>query len=335
VPAVCRRYHRVAVAGAAAFSVAGDAASSWRACQVGRRALHLEPDVGWCGRIDTGGSLSDLAIAAAMPAWATVRDRGGVPALAAATSKGDLAALGRVLAGDVRAWTESWPGRLDGVLARALAIPLYLPAAAAAACATGLTSVLAAADLIESGACTHALAGAADRSLTPLLLAGYRALGVLCGDRMPVAFAAGHGFAPAEGAGFIALADAGTWRLVAGVRLADAGHATAFADPCTLAELLAALWRAAPHPDLIVCHATGTAVGDRTEIAGLAAGPWSSCARMAMKPLLGHCLGASSAVELAVALHAPVARLWQYSLGFGGHAVGVALDRSESGSVLP
>jgi 3-oxoacyl-(acyl-carrier-protein) synthase len=49
---------------------------------------------------------------------------------------------------------------------------------------------------------------------------------------------------------------------------------------------------------------------------------------MNMKPVIGHCLGASGAVELAVALEAPVKRLWKVSLGFGGHLAAVAVARA-------
>jgi len=48
-----------------------------------------------------------------------------------------------------------------------------------AACATGLVSIIQAAHLIRDGQCSIALAGSADASLHPGLLASYRRLGVL------------------------------------------------------------------------------------------------------------------------------------------------------------
>ena len=95
----------------------------------------------------------------------------------------------------------------------------------------------------------------------------------------------------------------------------------------TLLHALQSLWEAAPAPDLIIAHATGTAAGDAYELRGLDAGPWRRCERVTMKPLIGHTLGASGAVELAIALEAPVNRLWKLSLGFGGHLAAVAVER--------
>lgn len=250
-----------------------------------------------------------------------------MPALSISASKGDVEALERALAGDAAAFIASIPGRLGPLLAARLGIGLHVPLPVAAACSTGLYGLLAAADLVEQSVCTRALAGAADRSLTPLLLAGFASLGVLCGDRPPQAFAAPTGFAPAEGAGMVALGPDGPWRLVAGIRLGDAGHETHFNDPRTLGIALAALWKELPQPDLIITHGTGTGTGDAYERQALDAGPWSANRRLSCKPVIGHCLGASGIVELALGLEAPVKRLWKISLGFGGHLAAVALER--------
>jgi 3-oxoacyl-[acyl-carrier-protein] synthase-1 len=132
----------------------------------------------------------------------------------------------------------------------------------------------------------------------------------------------------AAGAGVIALVrGAAAWRLVAGVRLGDAGHETHFVHPQTLTTALIALWEVQPEPDLIVTHLTGTALGDAYELAGLDAGPWRHVPRLVLKPLIGHTLGASGAVELALALNSPARRMWKLSLGFGGHLAAVAVAR--------
>ncbi len=126
----------------------------------------------------------------------------------------------------------------------------------------------------------------------------------------------------------MALAHDGPWRLIASVRLGDARHETEFRDPATLKQALDALWLAAPKPDLIITHGTGTARGDVYERAGLDAGPWRDVPRLNCKPVIGHCLGASAAVEMALGLEAPVQRLWKLGLGFGGHLAAVAVERS-------
>jgi 3-oxoacyl-[acyl-carrier-protein] synthase-1 len=190
-----------------------------------------------------------------------------------------------------------------------------------------LYALLDAADAIESQHCTRAISGAVDTSLSPWLMAGFSAMGVLCGDTKPQAFAAATGFAPAEGAAFFALAKHGPWRLVGGVRLGDASHETEFRDPETLRQALCALWQMLPAPELIITHGTGTARGDAYETAGLMHGPWRNALRLSCKPFIGHCLGASAAVELAVGLEAPVQRLWKIGLGFGGHLAAVAIER--------
>lgn len=290
---------------------------------------------GWIGRAAPGADLLGLAAAAARRPWAALAGLDGPLALSLSASKGDVEALERALAGEAGAFLDAIPGQLGPRLAARLGIGPHLPLPVAAACSTGLYGLLAAADLVERGTCVRALAGAADRSLTPLLLAGFASLGVLCGDRAPQAFAAPTGFAPAEGAGMVALArnappGAAGWRLVAGVRLGDAGHETHFADPLTLATALAALWAELPHPELVITHGTGTGTGDAYERRALDAGPWAAAPRLSCKPLIGHCLGASGIVELALGLEAPVLRLWKISLGFGGHLAAVALERQPS-----
>lgn len=319
-PVPSRLYHRVALRRWACRSCAGDAPASWAAVRDGRQALSLTGR-GWEGRIAGDPGLEDLLAEAAGACW---EPAAGLPALALSTSKGDPAALQR---GE---FPRGFPGDLTPRLARRLGIGLHLPCPVAAACSTGLYALLAAADAIEEGRAACGLAGATDGLLPDWLHAGFAALGVLCGDKRPgtAGFqAATNGFAPAAGAGCLALATDGPWRLLAGVRLGDARHETRFSDPATLRHALDALWSVLPEPELIVCHATGTPAGDAYELAGLEAGPWRSAPRLACKPILGHTLGASGAIELALALEAPVRRLWKLSLGFGGHLAAVACQR--------
>jgi 3-oxoacyl-(acyl-carrier-protein) synthase len=217
---------------------------------------------------------------------------------------------------------------LSGRLASRLGIACYRGAPVAAACATGLYSVLDAADMMEHQQCISALAGAADTGLTPMLHAGFRSLKVLCGESLPQAFAQATGFAPALGAGFLALDREGPWILRGGIRYGDAGHQTRYTDPRTLRGALEALWSILPEPNLICTHGTGTVTGDAYERAALDQGPWARVERIHCKPFIGHCLGASGTAELALALEAPVRRLWKLSLGFGGHLAAVAAERS-------
>ncbi len=311
--------------------VAGmNAKQAWEALSSGRSLLRQRSDGTWHGPAPAGiaqkDSLAYLLRTASASPWQAIAGGAGLPAWGLSTSKGDPWAYTFSHA------ATAGPGHLGARIARDLGVGLYVPCATAAACSTGLYALLACADRIADGTCERGLAGAADGSLPPWLEAGFARLGVLCGSTLPAAFTGTNtGFAPAAGAGVIALRhqapNPGTWQLKAGVRLGDAGHETHFVDPHTIRLALAALWDVLPEPDLIIAHATGTALGDDYELAGLNAGPWRTCPRLTLKPQLGHTLGASGAVELAIALQAPVHRLWKISLGFGGHLAAVAVER--------
>ena len=333
VPHPLTRYDHVYVTGWDCRLAVGDAAAAWAAARDGRRCL-AHGDLGWGAPLPGPAEtwLTEAVLAAAVAPWASIADLPGLPAWSVCTSKGDPMGLDPFRQRP-DLLVPSFPGALGGHLARHLGLGVHLSCPVVAACSTGLYALLAVADAIAQGRASRGLAGAADGALPPWLRAGFANLGVLAEAAPPDSTVAGGaastGFAPVPGAGLVALADRpGPWRLVAGVRLGDARHETHFSDPATLATALAALWEALPAPDLIVTHATGTAAGDRYEKAGLDLGPWRAAPRLACKPVWGHALGASGAVELAAALEAPVQRLWKLSLGFGGHLAAVALERA-------
>ncbi len=323
-------YRQVRIAGWSAATAAGDAAASWQAIAAGRHSLRHEADIGWCGRLaEPAAGCASLAVRVACRAWPGGCAVDPCPALSMSTSKGDPDLLMAALGGRHEAFVASWPGQLQAVVAGSLGWPIHIGLPVAAACASGLYGLLAVADAIEHGRTSSGLAGAVDLALVPLILGGFRNMGVTCGATLPTALRGdGTGFAPAEGGAAIALGHRGPWRLVAGVRLGDAGHETELRHPDVLRALLLGLWSACPHPDLIVVHGTGTGRGDAYEMPVLAESPWGGTPLVAMKPVIGHCLGASGAVELAVALEAPARRVWKIALGFGGHVVAVAVERT-------
>lgn len=299
------------------------AAQAWQALRAGKRLLPTPSSLVSTNYI----ALAPLLLDAAAGPWQVIRQQPGLVALGLATSKGDpwaFTPMGAATAG---------PGHVGAAVARCLQVGVHVPCAAAAACSTGLYSLLAGADWIANNTCSRALVGAVDGSLPAWLQAGFARMGVLCPHGEPRAGesgAGGTGFVTAPGAGVVALVRGpAPWRLVAGVRLGDAGHETHFVDQRTLTTALAALWEVQPHPDVIVTHLTGTALGDAYELAGLEAGPWRHVPRLVLKPLIGHTLGASGAVELALALESKARRMWKVSLGFGGHLAAVAVQRSE------
>lgn len=325
-----RRYAQVAIVDAVATTCIGDQTAALQAAVAGRSGLVQDPTWGWLGKCQDG-NLHDLALGAACRAWRAIAEVPEPLAFSASASKGDIAALITALAGQPELLVPALAGGLDAPLARALGIRSWVGTPVAAACSTGLHGMLAAADLIEDGSCGRALVGAADRSLVPVLLAGFDNMGVLCGHRHPLESSKKddrQGFAPAEGAGFIALQRGkGPWRLLGGVRLGDARHETHFQDPRTLSCALEALWAFCPDPELLVVHGTGTNAGELYERAGLDTGPWATAPRLILKPIIGHCLGASSTVELAIAMQSKARRIWKLSLGFGGHLAAVAVQR--------
>lgn len=234
--------------------------------------------------------------------------------------------------------TTQWAGN-DAITARdlfassaaaAVASDLGCEAAAfapVAACATGLLSVVRAAQLIREGVCPVALAGGADASLHPGLLASYARLGVLAppGDdpaRACRPFARDRcGFAVGEGAGMLLLED---WEhaLRRGARpLAEWIDGLCLSDPTGLTTidesgeaLDAALTRLRERPGcgwnrqsppVISVHGTATRMNDLAEGNALRRHFGSAAARLpgfGVKGALGHLMGAAGAAEAAISV---------------------------------
>jgi len=188
------------------------------------------------------------------------------------------------------------------------------------ACASGATALAWAAALVGRGAADAALVGAAEASLHPLVLGGYRRMGVLAEpDGDPATSvrpfsATRRGFAIGEGAGVLVLescasAERRGVRPLAVLRgWATGSHAASLTDVepggATLARIIrTALRRSGVGPegvDLVHAHGTATAANDATEARairsalGSAADGVSVCST---KGSHGHLLGAAAAVE--------------------------------------
>ena len=248
-------------------------------------------------------------------------------------SKGGVRSLGRargmIRSGSfddrslARAWMRSWPSSgASSVAARyGFRGPCVAPVAA---CATGLVAALGAADLIRRGACDLALAGGADASLEPILLAAFRRMKVLARvvddptravrpwDEARSGFLVGEGAAVlvlerldhARARGVVPYAE-----LAGGAIGSDAYHETALdPDPSGLARVIArGLADAgvdASEVDAANVHGTATLANDPLECRGLrlALGPGADrLACSANKAQVGHLLGSAGSVELAIA----------------------------------
>ncbi|MHC4879118.1 MAG: beta-ketoacyl-[acyl-carrier-protein] synthase family protein [Planctomycetota bacterium] len=209
-----------------------------------------------------------------------------------------------------------------------------------AACATGLVSLIRAAELIQSGCCDVVLAGSSDASLTPAMVASFRRLGVLArGFDDPAAAVRPcdenrNGFLIGEGAAVFVLESAehaakrnashyAEWR--AGSLASDAAGLTQLADDSDALRWLIrdTLKRGNIGPselDLISLHGTATRTNDICEVTALDAElPVTSSSSdsktaaggsllrhgvpaFSAKGSIGHLLGAAGSVEFALML---------------------------------
>ena len=183
------------------------------------------------------------------------------------------------------------------------------------ACATGTTSIIEGARMVEEGVVDYAFAGASDASLVPLLMAGYENMGVLSPDGMYPFDRRRKGFLLGEGAGVVFLetlesAQARGAKIYAEIIGSaygqDCYHPVAF-DPQgealsrTLQKLLQSAGISPEEIDYLNLHGTGTLEGDlyETHQIKLAFGKKAhSIATSSTKSMTGHMLGASGAVEI-------------------------------------
>jgi 3-oxoacyl-[acyl-carrier-protein] synthase II len=250
------------------------------------------------------------------------------------TSKGSLAAFSKAYVYHrENRQTESrsfprdpWPGFAPNGPARAVAAelsiggPMLCPVAA---CATGLTSVIAGADLVARGVCPIALAGGADASLHPAVAGSFRRLGVLAKHDPAEPQAACRpfdanrtGFVPGEAAAVLVLEDVehaadrgASWyaEFLAGDTFGDTtGLAQLEERPEGLIRLIGNLMdRAYLRPrdiDYIGYHGTGTRSNDSIETLAVHGAMSIEALRTigsSLKGAIGHTLGAAGAVELA------------------------------------
>ncbi len=202
-----------------------------------------------------------------------------------------------------------------------------------AACATGVLSVIQAANWIREGTCSIALAGSTDAALAPLWFGAFERMGVLAAvhPRHGSAWAcrpfdrSRNGFAIGEGAAVLVLESSQSVCSREVTPLARLSGWAAGTDPVSLTRssddgtLLARLIRQACRiarirpTDLAAVHAhgTGTITNDLLETRALRAVLGAQVADVpvvSIKGAVGHLLGAAGAVELAVAAKACVHR---------------------------
>jgi 3-oxoacyl-[acyl-carrier-protein] synthase II len=197
--------------------------------------------------------------------------------------------------------------------------PLLTPVAA---CATGLTSLVRGAELIETGQCDLVIAGSSDASLSPAIVASFRRLGVLSRRLDDPASAIRpfdrnrDGFFVGEGAGVFVLESEEHARRrsaipyaqwLAGGTVADTCAMTKLSDnPEALCWLINDILRRSNldcgDVDYVSLHGTATRMNDACEMRAVnrAFGPFQKqISGSSIKGAIGHLLGAAGSVEFA------------------------------------
>lgn len=243
-----------------------------------------------------------------------------------------------------------------------------------AACATGLNAVIYSMQLLLDGTLDVVISGSSESAGNAVSLASFLNMGALAPGHVRPFHKDRHGFNPGEGAGVFILERESDAR-ARGAKIlgricgwdfrSDAHHITAVEPGGTVIEhaIRRTLERAEWDPatvEYINAHGTGTEINDRTEagaidrVFGGEAGPYVS----SVKSYIGHLLGASSGVELALimttladgfvpptllldepdpefhlkfvpseGLNKYVHRYMKFSYGFGGHIAILAMEQ--------
>ena len=204
-----------------------------------------------------------------------------------------------------------------GAMAAARAIGSTGPVLAPmAACATGIWSIARAVDLIRTGECQRAIAGAVEAPITPLTVAGFNRMGALANagcypfDENREGFVLGEGGAlfVLESAELASRRGAKIYGRVSGWGLTnDACHVNAPAQEgkSAIAAVNKCLKRsnlAAVDIDFIHAHGTATELNDRHEALLIQKLFHQRVAVSSTKGATGHTLGASGALGVAFCL---------------------------------
>lgn len=190
---------------------------------------------------------------------------------------------------------------------------------AIAACATGLYAVMEGIRMIEQDEADYCIAGSGDASITELMLAGYRNMGVLSETGMRPFDKRRDGFLIGEGAGVVILEKlkrakargAKIYATVLGHQYGFEGsHLISFAnDGEGLSRCLQELLRKSnihvDQIDYLNLHGTATQQGDVYETKQIKKAFGNAAYQIPMsatKSMTGHMLGASGAVEIITCL---------------------------------
>lgn len=332
---------RIAITGLGVVSPFGSTWPTWKAILENRSAVrwlgpeHFEQATGveFAAPVDVttqpGQSRSVMfAQRAARDCLSDIKEAGVRTACVIGTSKPDLRSVDDWLMHAERDYDfpsieAAFPASPAQHIARRFRLrgPLLCPVAA---CATGLVSLIRAADLIRHGDADSALAGSVDSSIHAGLLSSYRRLGVHAKVNENPATACRPfdrhrtGFAVGEGAAVMMLQD---WEQAAAQGqpvLAEWVDGLIGCDPTgmtsvdvsgqSLAELIQRLLKSngiSPEEVSAVCyHGTATEMNDLAESAAIRRVFPDPPLGFGIKGAIGHLMGAAGAVETAISVMA-------------------------------
>jgi 3-oxoacyl-[acyl-carrier-protein] synthase II len=316
----------VVVTGIGLRSALGNLAQTWQGLVAGRSGIRLAQPFPELPALPLGlladtpaRDLRDVVRAIVTDA---IADAGlGLPlrdcGVVIGSSRGNQTLLEQILAGTlpIDHWGAAQPNTA-AVTASQMLQTQSVVLSPMAACATGIGAIARGAALIDSGTCDRVLVGAIDTPVTPLTIAGFRQMGALATTGCYPFDADRSGFVLGEGgavfvleSGMIARSRGATilGRILGAGLSADAYHLSA-PDPQgrgargAILQALAQAALAAGSIDYIHAHGTATRLNDATEAAVIGeifgARPWVSSTKGAM----GHTLGGSTALGVAIAL---------------------------------
>lgn len=184
-----------------------------------------------------------------------------------------------------------------------------------AACASGSHALILGARLIEAGEADVVLCGASEPPQHPLILAAYRNMGALSpSGRMRPFDVRRDGFVPASGGGFTILESLGhalkrganVHALLSGYSMrSDASHITSMSPngDSIVRAIDEALCKAnCSTVGYINAHGTATRLNDESEARALNRVFGAEVPLSSTKPLTGHLLGASGAIEAVLSI---------------------------------
>lgn len=204
--------------------------------------------------------------------------------------------------------------------------PVYL---VSTACTSSINAILSAMELLQSGEMSEALVLGIELN-NRLTVPGFAALQLLTQSKSKPFSAARDGLILGEAVVVLRLStqEITPWRVLGGSNIVDGTQPTGASETAVLEMCQRALAASGIQPhqiDLIKVQAAGSLSNDSVEAAGLRQAFINLPALVSLKPLIGHCMGASGAAEIALLLSCLEQGLWPDPSDAADPALGVRL----------